>query len=86
MDFMFSFIDIICDVYGYVIVIDVNNNVIYMFDKYGEVLKVYQMGRDWIDVFYLVVVDYKGLMIIGDLVGVVYVIKYFRQVNLVLFD
>lgn len=86
MDFMFSFIDIICDVYGYQIVIDVNNNVIYMFDKYGEVLKVYQMGRDWIDVFYLVVVDYKGLMIIGDLVGVVYVIKYFKQVNLVLFD
>lgn len=41
MDLMFSFIDIICDVYGYVIVIDVNNNVIYMFDKYGEVLKVY---------------------------------------------
>lgn len=41
MDFMLSFIDIICDVYGYVIVIDVNNNVIYMFDKYGEVLKVY---------------------------------------------
>lgn len=86
MDFMFSFIDIICDVYGYLIVIDVNNNVIYMLDKYGEVLKVYQMGRDWIDVFYLVVVDYKGLMIIGDLVGVVYVIKYFKQVNLVLFD
>lgn len=78
MDFMFSPTDITCDVYGHLIVTDANNNAIHMLDKYGEVLKVHQMGRDWIDVPHSVAADHKGSMIIGDSAGVVHVIKYLK--------
>lgn len=78
LDFMFNPTDVTCDIYGHLIVADKNNNAIHMLDKHGEVLKVHQVGRDWIDVPHSVVTDHKGSMIIGDSAGVLHVIKYLK--------
>lgn len=78
MDYMFCPTDITCDIYGHVIVSDANNNAIHMIDKHGQVLRVHQVGRDWIDVPHSVVVDNKGLMMVGDSAGVMHVVKYLK--------
>ncbi|XP_061172004.1 uncharacterized protein LOC133181534 [Saccostrea echinata] len=78
MEYMFCPTDLTCDIYGHVIVTDANNNAIHMIDKHGQVLRVHQIGRDWIDVPHSVVVDNKGLMIVGDSAGMVHIIRYLK--------
>lgn len=78
MEYMFCPTDLTCDIYGHVIITDANNNAIHMVDKHGQVLRVHQIGRDWIDVPHSLVVDNKGLMIVGDSAGMVHVIRYLK--------
>lgn len=75
-EYPFCPMDVVCDNFGHIIVVDSNNNAIHMLDKFGKVLRYHQIGRDWIDIPWSVAVDNRGLMLVGDSAGSMHILRY----------